>query len=167
MKELLIEEELVKNDKLNDSIAIDSQLKNSANISVNSKYSVIKRDNLHTNTKVKTDFDTRQANLSQMDSLRISEKRLLQDPLLASIILLDVSSNNYVTPEELISSIENDDSLQVKSTNQSEYTNYVNAIKLLTEMENQSFINKNQGVLHKVGKELKRMKEALANRNHE
>ena len=88
---------------------------------------------------------------------------------------LDSSNSNsnqaetykYITPNELLASVTNDSSSKLKSTSDSMSSQYINPDKLLTDMEGQLFMEANKGVLHKVGKELKKMKEAVANRNHQ
>ncbi|WP_296311716.1 hypothetical protein [Winogradskyella sp. UBA3174] len=72
----------------------------------------------------------------------------------------------YVTPERLLAEIENDSSLERIKIIKNVPTTYIDSDKLLVEIEKQVFDEKNKSIFKKAGRQMKKIKEALANRNY-
>ena len=72
----------------------------------------------------------------------------------------------YITPEQLLSSVETDSSQQLQQGVKKAQTIYVESGALLVEMERQIFEEKNENIFRKVKRELKKVKSAVANRNY-
>ena len=72
----------------------------------------------------------------------------------------------YITPEQLLSSVETDSSPQLQQGVKKAQTIYVESRALLVEMERQIFEEKNENIFRKVKRELKKVKSAVANRNY-
>ena len=73
----------------------------------------------------------------------------------------------YITAEDLLASLTTDSSsLKLNKNQKKAQNNYVESETLLLEIERQRFDEKNKGIFNKARRELKKVKEALANRNY-
>ncbi|WP_299521647.1 hypothetical protein [Winogradskyella sp.] len=73
----------------------------------------------------------------------------------------------YITAEDLLASLTTDSSsLKLNETLKKPQDKYVESEALLLEIERQRFDEKNKGIFNKARRELKKVKEALANRNY-
>lgn len=74
----------------------------------------------------------------------------------------------YITAEDLLASTATDSSsLKLKGTLKKTTEKYVESDALLIELERQLFDEKNKGIFNRASREIKKVKEAFANRNFE
>ncbi len=87
-----------------------------------------------------------------------------QDGQLADI---DEGVYRYVTPEDLLASMEQDDTIILKRTEQPITEPYIQSDMLLTKLEGQLFEEKTKNIFKKASKHIKNVKESVAQRNYE
>lgn len=72
----------------------------------------------------------------------------------------------FITPEALLASLEQEDTVIPHKTKTPKSSSFIESEKLLTKMEAQLFEEDHKDVFKKVGKQLKKVQEALADRNY-
>ncbi|MEO1032173.1 MAG: hypothetical protein AAFX55_12250 [Bacteroidota bacterium] len=72
----------------------------------------------------------------------------------------------YISAEDLLAATITDSTLKLNQNLKISKDNYVESEALLLEVERQRFDEKNKGIFNKAKRELKKVKEALANRNY-
>ncbi len=72
----------------------------------------------------------------------------------------------YVTAEDLLAATTSDSTLKLNENLKKPQDTYVESDALLLEMERELFDEKNKGIFNKARRELKKVGEALANRNY-
>ncbi|WP_053972591.1 hypothetical protein [Mangrovimonas sp. ST2L15] len=72
----------------------------------------------------------------------------------------------FITPEALLASLEQEDTIIPHKTKTPKSSSFIESDKLLTKMEAQLFEEDHNDVFKKVGKQLKRVQETLADRNY-
>ncbi|WP_179377209.1 hypothetical protein [Winogradskyella wichelsiae] len=73
----------------------------------------------------------------------------------------------YITAEKLLQVTMADSSLELHKNHNKQIKTYLESEELLVKMETQLFDEKNKSIFKKAGKQLKELKEAVANRNYE
>lgn len=72
----------------------------------------------------------------------------------------------YVTPEDLLAATVGDSTPQLIQNTKRMSETYIESDQLLLETERQLFEEKNKHIFYRVGKQLKKIKESVANRNY-
>lgn len=81
--------------------------------------------------------------------------------------LIKTSVNTYITPEALLATINGDSNPKINTSIKVIPNRYVDPKGLLTRIESQMFFDKNKSTLDKIRKQYKKVKEAVADINHE
>lgn len=105
---------------------------------------------------------------NQKAVLKEQENRIVEQSIqLDSNPSINQQQEIYITPEALLAAVSKDSNFEIETSKKALPNTFVNPDKLLSNIESQIFYKKNRGTLDKIGKQLKKVKEAVANRNNE
>ena len=119
---------------------------------------------------IETKVDDLQSNPQDIESIDLKtpslETKIATLTQIDSVMLVVPNQFMYISPEALLASTITDSTVKLQQHLKKPSENYVDSETLLLEIERQRFDEKNKSIFNKASKELKKAKEALANRNY-
>ncbi|WP_418636889.1 hypothetical protein [Winogradskyella sp.] len=154
-KAIVLEEPQDSNEELN--IKKQSKVVSSPK-GIGAKNKIVKQD-------IQTDEDVK---LPTENSTIIIEKDLVKPKETEDLAVVKSPKQfQYITAEQLLESTEDNGGIDLIQNTTQLSDSYLDSHQLLLEMEKELFDEKNKSIFKRAGKEFKRIKEAVANRNYE
>ena len=156
---------LIYNNKTQPKDSSSVLYSDNSNINIPSQNSLKHKEDvpLEVPQEIHREFEEVVSNFKSQNEAIVLENKSLND----STQLKTTNVFTYISPENLLAVTQSDTSLQLSSGKQKLPDMYVNSDDLLLEMERQLFDDKHKNFFKKAGKRLKKLNEAIANRNYE